>query len=169
MGKVRVGRAVAALALAVSLSGSVLVVSGPASAATKRVKATCTVLTGNAKKTADKVSSCTPANDTGGTANGLNKAKTGTTSGTVTLTWINKHGVTTLSYSYAPVTPEKCGTSVIKGKKVNNIEVALTGKVTGSTGTASKDIKVNDPVTATVCVNAATSAESLLKGTKLVL
>src|SRR5579862_1692507 len=117
MGRARGVRILTAVALAVSLSGAVWSASGPASAATKRVKATCTVLTGNAKKTADKVSSCTPANDTGGTANGLNKAKTGGTSGTVTLTFINKHGVTTLSYSYAAVTPEKCGTSVVKGKK----------------------------------------------------
>ena len=168
MGKVRVGRAVAAVALAASLSGGVLAVSGPASAATKRVKATCTVLTGNAKKTADKLSSCTPGTATGGTATGVNKAGSGT-SGTATLTWINKHGKTTLSYSYAVVTPEKCGTSVVKGKKTNNIEVALTGSVTSSTGTASKVILVGDKVSATVCVNAATSAESLLKGTKFVL
>ena len=85
------------------------------------------------------------------------------------MTWAGKHGVTTISYGYTLVTPPKCGTSVVKGKKTNNIEVIETGKVLTSTGTASKDIKVGDATSATVCVNAATSAESLLKGTKFVL
>jgi hypothetical protein len=158
-----------AVTLAASLSGAVWSAGGPAFATTKRVKATCAVLTGNAKKTTDKLSSCTPGTDTGGTANGVMKAgKTGL-SGTATLTWINKHGVTKLTYNATVVTPEKCGTSVVKGKKVNNIEATVSGNVTSSTGTASKDIKVGDPISATICVNAATSAESLLKGTKFVL
>jgi hypothetical protein len=41
--------------------------------------------------------------------------------------------------------------------------------MTASTGTSSTVIKVGDPASATVCVNAATSAESLLTGTKFVL
>jgi hypothetical protein len=168
MGKLRAVRVLTAVALAVSVSGALLAVSGPASAATKRVKATCTVLTGNAKKTTDKLSSCTPATDTGGTATGISKIGKGTT-GTATLTWAGKHGVTTISYNYALVAVPKCGTSVVKGKKTNNLEVTETGKVITSTGTASKDIKVGDTTSATVCINAATSAESLLKGTKFVL
>jgi hypothetical protein len=159
---------VAAVALAASLSAVAWTVGGPATAATKRIKATCAVLTGNAKKTTDKLSSCTPGTATGGTATGVSKAGKGTT-GTAVLTWINKHGKTTIDYSYSIVTPSKCGTSVVKGKKVANTEVQETGKVTASTGTASTVIKVNDPTTATVCVNAATGAESLLKGTKFVL
>ena len=168
MGKVRGVRVLTAVALAVSVSGAVWSVSQPASAATKRVKATCAVLTGNASKTTDKLSSCTPGTATGGTATGVTKAGKGTT-GTATLTWINKHGKTTLTYSYSIVTPSKCGTSVVKGKKVANTEVTETGKVTASTGTASTVIKVNDTTSATVCVNAATGAESLLAGTKFIL
>jgi len=168
MGKLRAGRVVAAVALAASLSAVAWTVGGPATAATKRVKATCAVLTGNASKTTDKLSSCTPGTATGGTATGVTKAGKGT-SGTAVLTWINKHGKTTISYSYSLVTPPKCGTSVVKGKKTNNIEVKETGTVTASTGTASKVIHVGDPTTATVCVNAATGAESLLTGTKFVL
>jgi hypothetical protein len=168
MSKARAVRVVTAVALAASLSGVVLTAGGPASAATKRVKATCAVLTGNSKKTTDKLSSCTPGTATGGTATGVTKAGKGTT-GTATLTWINKHGKTTISYSYSLVSPPKCGTSVVKGKKVNNIEVIETGQVTASSGLASKVIKVGDSTSATVCVNAATGAESLLKGTKFVL
>jgi hypothetical protein len=169
MGKVRGVRALTAIALVVATSGALLAVGGPASGATKRVKATCTVLTGNATKTTNKLSGCTPATDTGGNAAGVTKAGKGTT-GTATLKWAGKHGVTTLSYNYTIVTVNpKCGTSLVKGKKVNNIEVIETGKVLTSTGTASKDIKVGDVTSATVCVNAATSAESLLKGTKFVL
>jgi len=167
MGKVRAGRAIAAVALVVSLSGAVLAVGGPAFAATKRIKATCAVLTGNAKKTADKLSSCTPGTATGGSATGVTKAGKGTT-GSVVLTWVNKHGKTTISYNYAIVTPSKCGTSIVKGKKVANIEAQETGTVTASTGTASKVIKVGDSTSATVCINAS-GAESLLKGTKFVL
>jgi hypothetical protein len=132
------------------------------------VKASCTVLTGNAKKTTDKLSGCTPAADTGGTAIGVSKAGKGT-SGTAVLTWANRHGKTSISYNYARVTPPKCGTSVVNHKKTNNIERTLKGSVTASSGTASKDIKVGDPISATVCVNAATRAESLLAGTKFVL
>jgi hypothetical protein len=166
--KARAVRIVTAVALAASLSGAAFAVGGPAFAATKRVKATCAVLTGNDKKTTDKLSSCTPGTATGGTATGVSKVGKGT-SGTATLTWINKHGKTTISFNYALVTPEKCGTSVVKGKKTNNIEATETGKVLTSTGTASKVIKVGDSTSATVCINAASGAESLLKGTKFVL
>ena len=87
-----------------------------------------------------------------------------------TLTWAGKHGVTTASYVVTPVTANpKCGTSLVKGKKTKNQEVIETGKVYTSTGSAAKDIKVGDATSATLCINAATSAESLLKGTKLVL
>jgi len=155
-------------AAALAVTATLLTVSVPAGAA-PRVKATCAVLTGNAGKTTDKLSSCTPAADNGGNAAGVTKAGKGTT-GTVTLKWAGNHGTTTLTYSYKIVTTNpKCGTSVVKGKKTNNIEVTETGTVTASTGTAAKDIKVGDATSATVCVNAATSAESLLKGTKFVL
>jgi len=169
MSKARAVRALAVITFAITATAGVLTVSGPASAATKRVKATCAVLTGNDTKTASKLSSCTPATDTGGTATGVSKVGKGTT-GASTLTWAGKHGVTTLSYNYALVTVNpKCGTAVVKGKKTNNLEVIETGKVLTSTGTASKDIKVGDSTSATVCINVATNAESLLKGTKFVL
>ena len=168
MSNTRAVRVLTTVALAVSMTAAVWTVSGPAFAATKRVKATCAVLTGNAKKTTDKLSSCTPGTATGGTATGVTKAGKGT-AGTAILTWVNKHGKTTISYNYALVTPQKCGTSVVKGKKTPNIEVIESGKVTASTGTASKVIKVGDSTSATVCVNAASGAESLLKGTKFVL
>ena len=168
MGKVRAVRVLTAVALVVPASGALWAASGPASAVAK-VKPSCTVLTGNDTKTTSKLSGCTPAADTGGTATGVSKVGKGTT-GTSTLTWAAKHGVTTLSYNYKIVTANpKCGTSVVKAKKTNNLEVVETGKVLTSTGTASKDIKVGDSTSATVCINAANSSESLLKGTKFVL
>ena len=168
MGKVRAVRVLTAIALVVPASGALWAGSGPASAAAK-VKPSCSVLVGNDTKSTSKLSGCTPATDNGGNATGVSKTGKGTT-GSSTLTWAGKHGVTTLSYNYKLVTVSpKCGTSVVKGKKTNNLEVIETGKVLTSTGTASKDIKVGDTTSATVCINTATNAEGLLKGTKFVL
>jgi hypothetical protein len=166
MGKVRAGRILTAIALIVPASGVMWAASGPASAATT---ASCSVLTGNDAKTSSTLSGCTPAADNGGSATGVSKTGKGTT-GSSTLTWAGKHGVTTVSYSYKLVTVSpKCGTSVVKGKKTNNLEAIETGKILTSTGTAAKDIKVGQKSSATVCINAATGAEGLLKGTKFVL
>jgi hypothetical protein len=166
MGNVRAIRLIVAMALTVPASVAVWAVSGPASAATG---ASCSTLTGNDAKTSTMLSGCAPAADNGGSATGVTKTGKGT-SGTSTLTWAGKHGVTTLSFSYKLVTKnEKCGTSVVKGKKTNNLEAIETGKVLTSTGTASKDIKAGQATTATVCINASTGAEGLLKATKFVL
>jgi len=165
MGKGRTFRMLTVMAL---VSGAVWAVGGPVSAATKP-KPSCSILTGNAAKTTSKLSGCTPATSTGGNATGVSKVGKGTT-GTSTLTWAGKRGKTTVSFSYTIVTANpKCGTSVVKGKKTNNTEVIETGSVLTSTGTISNVVKVGDKTSATVCINAATSAESLLKGTKFVL
>jgi hypothetical protein len=168
MGKVRAVRLLTAIALVVPASGAAWAVSGPASAATKP-KPSCSVLIGNATKPkTSKLSGCTPATATGGNAASVNTTGAGTT-GTATLTWAGKHGKTVVSYSYKIVTPSKCGTSVVKGKKTSNTEVVETGTVSSSTGLVAKSVKAGDATSATVCINAATSAESLLKGTKFIL
>ena len=167
MGKVRAVRVLTAMALVVPASGALWAAGAQAFAKTG---VSCSVLVGNSgKPTSSKLSGCTPATDTGGNATGVSKVGKGT-SGTSTLTWAGKHGVTTLSFKYTIVTVNpKCGTSVVKGKKTNNLEVIETGKVLTSTGTVSKDIKVGDATSATVCINAASGAEGLLKGTKFTL
>ncbi len=148
-----------------SASLATLAVSAPAGAA---AAPSCTVLTGSEAKTTSALSGCTPTANTGGKGSSVTKTGKGT-SGTSTITWASKHGTTKLSFTYKLVTKgEKCGTSIVKGKKTNNIEATESGKVLSSTGLAAKVIKAGQNTTATVCINAA-GAESLLKGTKFVL
>ena len=166
MRHLRVARTITALALVVPASLATWAVASSASAA---AMPSCTALVGSSTKTTSSLSGCTPTANTGGKGSSVTKTGKGT-SGTSTITWATKHGVTKLSFSYKLITKnEKCGTSVVKGKKTNNLEATETGKVLSSTGLAAKVIKAGQKTTATVCINAKTGAESLLKGTKFVL
>jgi hypothetical protein len=161
-------RAVTALAMLFSASLATLAVTAPAGAA---AAPSCTVLTGSEKTpTKSSLAGCTPTANTGGKGSSITKVGTGT-SGTSTITWASNHGVTKLTFKYTlvPASKEKCGTSKVKGKTTKNIEATETGSVTSSTGLSGKVIKKGQKTTATVCINAATQAESLLKGTKFVL
>lgn len=162
----RAVRALTASALMFSATVAAWSVTTPAGAA---APPSCSVLTGNSAKTTSTLSGCTPTANTGGKGSSVTKTGAGT-SGTSTITWATKHGTTKVSFTYKLVTKNpKCGTSVVKGKKTNNLEATETGKVLSSTGLAAKVIKKGQKTTATVCINAATGAESLLKGTKFIL
>ena len=169
MGKGHTVRLFTSIALVASTSSAVCAAGGPASAAKPRPSCSVLVGTFRIRGITSRLSGCTPAGDTGGNSAVVSQAGNKGSKWFSTVTWAGKHGVTTATYDITPRTKNpKCGTSLVKGKKTNNLEIVETGKVLTSTGPASKDIKVGDATSATLCVNAATSAESLLKGTKFV-
>jgi hypothetical protein len=162
MRHLRAIRVLTAMALVVPASLATWAVTGPASATTF---VSCSKLTGLDTAKFTTLSGCTDPADTGGTGKGVSKAGKGTT-GTSTITWATKaDGTTSVSYSYTIVaaSKEKCGTSVVKGKKTDNLEVIESGKVLAVTGNAAKVIKVGQAASSTTCINASTNAESLLK------
>jgi hypothetical protein len=147
------------------MAAAALLTSGlsiaPAGAVTQPGK--CTKLTtknGSAGNIVATVSGCTPLAATGGKGSGTFKA--GQTSGTLnaTLKWANKKGTTSAKVKLTPQsTRGKCpaGTTRIK----------VTGSVTGGTGAAGRTFKKGQPVTGSVCANAATGGASLEPGTAL--
>src|SRR6266576_3461670 len=95
------------------------------------------------------VSQCTPLSATGGHGSGTFKA--GETSGTLaaTLKWANGKGTTSATVRLAPqATRRRC--------PVKTSRIKVTGSVTGGTGAAGRLFKKGQPVTGSVCANAAT-------------
>jgi hypothetical protein len=160
MRHLRAVRVATAVALVIPASLGIWTASSPASAAV--APPSCTALKGTETGKTDALTGCTPIANTGGSGTSATKMGKGTT-GSSTITWASKHGVTTTSYNYVIVATakEKCG----KG----NLEIIETGKVTKSSGLAAKVIKVGQKTTATVCLTTKTKGLSLLKGTKFVL
>jgi hypothetical protein len=136
-------RALAVLAASASLVAVPLAM--PASAAQP---GKCTKL---ATKTVGKnisatLTSCTPAAATGGKGSGTFTSKKNAPSGTlnITIKWAANKGTTKGTIHFAnQKTRGKC--------KVGATRIKITGKVTGGSGTALKTIKVNQPITGSVC------------------
>ena len=92
------------------------------------------------------ISSCTPAALAAGATSAFTTPPKGTQAGTLkgTYTWKNGKGKTIMLITFklqATRRKRPTGTS----------RVAVTGKVTGGSGAAAKIIKVNEPVSASVC------------------
>jgi hypothetical protein len=137
----------------------------PASAAAAKQPGACKKLvtkTAGGKITAS-VSSCTPTAATGGSGSGTFKAAPkGSKKGSlaITITWAKKHGTTKGTITFSQVkTLGKC--PKVKGETRD----AITGKVTGGTGTAFKTIKTGQSITGSVCIGA--KSDSLEPGTSL--
>jgi hypothetical protein len=113
--------------------------------------------TANGKITAT-VSKCTPAAALG-TGTGTFVAATGAKSGSfnITLTWAAKHGTTKGNVKFS--------TAKTLGKCKGSSRLAITGTVTGGTGTAFKTVKTGQKITASVCVG--TTSDTLEPGTTL--
>jgi hypothetical protein len=157
--KVSIG--VRALVIAVS-AGSLLAVPLATSASAATQPASCGTIT---TKVVSKVihiteSKCLPVTATGGGGTGTTAAGTGKLSGSQinTIKWNSSHGTTKASIKFGP---SKGNGKCAKG----TTRLTITGKVLSSTGAAAKVIKANQPVTASVCVNAKTSATTLEPGT----
>ena len=106
------------------------------------------------------LSTCTPAAATGGTGGGT-FSTSGATTGTlnITIKWAGTHGTTKGNVKFGPAKGlGKCPAGTTS-------RVALTGKVTGGTGTAFKTFKTGQVITGSVCVGAKT--DSLEPGTAL--
>ena len=104
---------------------------------------------------------CLPLAATGGGGTGTTSKGTGALSGSTinTIKWATNHGTTKATIKFAP---NKAG----KGKcPTGTSRLSITGKVLSSTGLAAKVIKAGQPVTASVCVNAKTTATTLEPGT----
>jgi hypothetical protein len=139
--------------LAVPLALPAAAVSQPASCA----KITTTTVGSTIHITESK---CLPLAATGGGGTGTTAKGTGKLSGSTinTITWASKHGTTKAAIKFAPATGNgKCATGTTRLK--------ITGKVLSSTGPAAKVILANQPVTASVCVNAKTASTTLEPGT----
>ena len=104
---------------------------------------------------------CLPLAATGGGGTGTTSKGTGALSGSTinTITWAAKHGTTKAAIKFAPnkAWKGKCATGTSR--------LTITGKVLSSTGPAATVIKAGQPVTASVCVNAKTTATTLEPGT----
>jgi hypothetical protein len=145
---------------AVTASMIAMPLAMPASAVTQPGKCTKLSTKTSGSTVIFTVSKCTPLSATGGSGKG--PAKAGQTSGTLTakITWANKKGTTSAKVKLNPQTNRgKCpaGSSRIK----------ITGSVLGGTGAAGRVFKKGQPVTGSVCTNAATGATSLEPGTAL--
>jgi len=143
------------LAAAASLA---LPLASPASAVTQPGKCTkVKTANGSAGTIKATVSGCTPLSATGGKGSGTFKA--GQTSGKLAakITWANKKGTTTASVTLTPqATRRKC--------PVGTQRITVSGKVTGGTGAAGRLFKKGQPVSGSVCANAASGAASLEPG-----
>jgi hypothetical protein len=116
--------------------------------------------TAAAGKLTATLSQCTPAAATGGTGGGT-FSSSGATSGTlnITIKWAGTHGTTKGNVKFGPAK------GLGKCPKGTTTRVALTGKVTGGTGTAFKTIKTGQAISGSVCVGAKT--DTLEPGTVL--
>ncbi len=147
--------------LAATMVLSVGMLAAPASAAAGPQCAGLTTKTVGSKVTAT-VSKCTPTTATGGSGSGVFTAST-KTSGTfnITLTWATKHGTTKGNVKFGPAK------GLGKCAKGTSTRIAVTGSVTGGTGTAVKTIKAGQKVTASVCIGA--KSDTLEPGTVMTL
>ena len=146
-------RARAVVIAAASVSLLAVPLAMPASAAAPPGKCTKLATKTVGSKLTATLSGCAPAAATGGTGGGT-FTTTGAKSGTlnITITWATKHGTTKGNVKFGPAKGlGKCpaGTTT---------RVALTGKVTGGTGTAFKTIKTGQAITGSVCVGAKTDS-----------
>lgn len=100
------------------------------------------------KKLTATLSNCTPVAATGGKGGGTFASTPGAKSGTlnITITWATKHGTTKGTVHFGPAK------GLGKCPKTSSSRVALTGKVTGGTGTALKTIKKGQLISGSVCV-----------------
>jgi hypothetical protein len=140
--------------VAVPFATSASAVTQPASCG----KITTTVVGATVHITESK---CLPLSATGGGGTGTTAKGTGALSGSTinTIKWATNHGTTKAAIKFAP---NKAG----KGKcPTGTSRLTITGKVISSTGLAATVIKANQPVTASVCVNAKTAATTIEPGT----
>ncbi len=146
------------LLLAGAMALSVGLISGPAGAAAAGPQ--CAALTTKTvgSKVSATVSKCTPATATGGSGSGVFTASTKTSgSFNITLTWVKGHGTTKGVVKFGPSKGlGKCAAGT-------SSRLAITGSVTGGTGTAVKTIKAGQKVTASVCIGK--TADTLEPGT----
>ena len=137
---------------------SVGLIAAPVDAATgPQCGALSTKLVGTV--TTATLSKCTPTAATGGGGSGTFKAAKGATSGTLTisLTWAGGHGTSKGTIKFGPAKgASKC--------KSGSTLLAVTGSVTGGTGTAVKTIKAGQKISALVCLPK-TGSETLEPGT----
>jgi hypothetical protein len=157
--KVSVARVLVIAATSASLLAVPLAMSASAAAAPPGSCKKLVTKTALSKLTAT-LSSCTPAAATGGSGGGTFTTSTGT-SGTlnITITWAAKHGTTKGNVKFG----QAKGFGKCPGGTTSR--VALTGKVTGGTGTVFKTIKTGQVITGSVCVGAKT--DTLEPGTVL--
>ena len=153
-------RKVGGVLLSAAMALSVGLLAAPAGAATGPQ---CAALSSKtvAKNTVITLSKCTPATATGGTGGGT-FASTTSKSGAlnVTITWAAGHGTTKGSIKFASAKGfGKCPKGTVT-------RFAITGSVTGGTGTAVKTIKAGQKITASVCLGKTLTLES---GTVLAL
>ena len=151
---------------ALFLSAAALATSGlviaPAGAAAPKSHGACRSITTKTvgSSIVATLKNCTPVAATGGSGSGTFKA--GQTSGklSASLKWSKGKGTTKGTVTLAPqATGGKC--------PVGSTRIKITGKVTGGTGVAGKTFKKGEPVTGSVCTNAATGKTSLAPGTSL--
>jgi len=124
---------------------SVGVLAAPAGAATGPG---CAALTSKVagKSTVITLSKCTPTAATGGSGGGTFTSSTSKSGSlNVTITWAAGHGTTKGLIKFATAT------GLGKCSKGTTSRFAITGSVTGGTGTAVKTIKAGQKVTASVC------------------
>jgi hypothetical protein len=153
------GRALVILVAAAAMAAVPLASPASAAAAPPGVCKKLATKTVGTKLTAT-LSTCTPAAATGGSGGGT-FTTSGATTGTlnITITWAAKHGTTKGNVKFGPAK------GLGKCPKGTTSRVALTGKVTGGSGTAFKTIKTGQAITGSVCVGAKT--DTLEPGTTL--